>query len=85
MRVTPFHRENYSRLILGVIIQFYQRCFDRFQSIASHETSQEPPGMGEPPRLILPAVWAQLSDMATCLGALRTSSVSCLLEWKLFG
>lgn len=31
LRSTPFHRENYSHLIVGVIHQFYQRCNDRFK------------------------------------------------------
>lgn len=31
LRSTPFHRENYSNLIVGVIHQFYQRCNDRFK------------------------------------------------------
>ena len=33
LRTTPFHRENYSRLILTVIGKFYQRCSDRFQAL----------------------------------------------------
>lgn len=28
---TPFHRENYSRLIVGVIVQYYQQCSARFK------------------------------------------------------
>lgn len=31
LRATPFHRENYSQLIVSVIHQFYQRCFERFK------------------------------------------------------
>lgn len=31
LRTTPFHRENYSRLIISVIIQFYQRCSGNFR------------------------------------------------------
>jgi hypothetical protein len=31
LRTTPFHRENYSRLIISVIIQFYQRCSGFFR------------------------------------------------------
>ena len=26
LRMTPFHHENYSRLVLGVIVQYYQQC-----------------------------------------------------------
>ncbi|KAG1757763.1 Sec8 exocyst complex component-specific domain-containing protein [Suillus lakei] len=38
LRTTPFHRESYSRLIVGVIIQFYQRCSDKFQDLVSSIT-----------------------------------------------
>ena len=31
LRATPFHRENYSQLIVSVIHQFYQRCFERYK------------------------------------------------------
>ena len=32
LRTSPFHKENYSRLILAVPVEFYQRFFTRFQS-----------------------------------------------------
>lgn len=31
LQTTPFHRENYSRLIVGVIVQYYQQCSTRFK------------------------------------------------------
>lgn len=31
LRSTPFHRDNYSHLIVSVIHQFYQRCAERFK------------------------------------------------------
>lgn len=31
LRSTPFHRENYSQLIVGVTHQFYQCCLERFR------------------------------------------------------
>lgn len=31
LQTTPFHKENYSRLIIGVIVQYYQQCSDRFK------------------------------------------------------
>ncbi len=33
LRTTPFHRENYSRLIVGVIVQYYQQCSSRFKGV----------------------------------------------------
>lgn len=31
LETTPFHKENYSRLIIGVIVQYYQQCSARFR------------------------------------------------------
>ncbi|KAF9229101.1 hypothetical protein BS17DRAFT_771020 [Gyrodon lividus] len=61
LRTTPFHRENYSRLIVGVIIQFYQRCSDRFQDLVSRGEVEAP----SPPSLA--AQWAQRSELIPCL------------------
>lgn len=72
---TPFHRENYSRLILGVIIQFYQRCSDRFQDLVSVGTPEE---TKLDPKLALAAQWAQRSEIIPCLTELLNSTVSVL-------
>lgn len=71
LQTTPFHRENYSRLILGVIIQFYQRCSDWFQGLVSTAGSD-----GEAPHVALAAQWAQRNEMSTCLTELQTTSDS---------
>lgn len=63
LRTTPFHRESYSRLILTVIVQFYQRCSDRFQDLATLKSSEEL----EEPRIALAAQWAQRSEVVACL------------------
>ncbi|KAH7930548.1 exocyst complex component sec8 [Leucogyrophana mollusca] len=68
LRTTPFHRENYSRLIVGVIIQFYQRCSDRFQDLVSAQTTD--PAEGSPSPLVLAAQWAQKSELSPCLSEL---------------
>ena len=65
LRSTPFHRENYSRLILSVIIQFYQRCSDRFQDVVSRKNQD----LTET-RLLISARWAQLENLSSCLGKL---------------
>jgi exocyst complex component 4 len=71
LRSSPFHKENYARLILGVIIQFYQRCFDRFQNLVVVKTSTKK----AMPTPILASQWAQRSDLAPCLADLMTSLV----------
>lgn len=68
LRTTPFHRENYSRLILSVIIQFYQRCSDRFHNVVSYNSFDLADN-----RLLTPAKWAQRDDIVACLGDLVKS------------
>ncbi|KAJ7786127.1 exocyst complex component sec8 [Mycena metata] len=67
---SPFHRENYSRLILGVMIQFYQRCSDRFQDLVSIP-SKEPDAEPQP---ALAAQWAQRSELTPCLAEMLSTS-----------
>lgn len=62
LRTTPFHRESYSRLIVGVIIQFYQRCNDKFQDLVSSTTN-----IPDTSHLVLAAQWAQKSELIPCL------------------
>ncbi|KAF7339799.1 Sec8 exocyst complex component specific domain-containing protein [Mycena venus] len=64
---SPFHRENYSRLILGVMIQFYQRCSDRFQDLVSIPNAQDADAEPQP---ALAAQWAQRSELTPCLAEL---------------
>lgn len=66
MRATPFHRENYARLILGVIIQFYQRCSERFRDLVSPDDLAV---MSEE-QLALSFQWAQRPEVSACLTAL---------------
>ncbi|KAI0778405.1 Sec8 exocyst complex component-specific domain-containing protein [Trametes elegans] len=71
LRTTPFHRENYSRLILTVIGKFYQRCSDRFYDLVSvrgEATSDDASGIA------LAAQWAQKAELAPCLSELWKSA-----------
>src|ERR1700761_8800669 len=77
-QTTPFHRDNYSRLILGVIIQFYQRCSDRFKelvSTSSPSTTTAPStpklnGSTDEAHVAVAARWAQKLEVAACVSAL---------------
>lgn len=71
LRTTPFHRENYSRLILGVVIQFYQRCSDRFHALTMVPPSSQIGGQ----KMALGALWAQKSEMTPCLTELLATPV----------
>ncbi|THH28293.1 hypothetical protein EUX98_g5894 [Antrodiella citrinella] len=64
LRTTPFHRESYARLILTVIVQFYQRCSDKFQDLVSLRNILEPEA---PPRIALAAQWTQQAELVPCL------------------
>ncbi|KAF8323217.1 hypothetical protein DL93DRAFT_2049947 [Clavulina sp. PMI_390] len=75
MRVTPFHHENYSRLILGVIMQFYSKCSDRFQALTTR-TATVPGVMAEASNFLTPAAWAQRQDLVKCLVSLNTAKPS---------
>ena len=50
---------------MSVIIQFYQRCSDRFQDVVSRKN----PELTET-RLLVSARWAQLENLTSCLGKL---------------
>lgn len=73
LRTTPFHRENYSRLIVGVIIQFYQRCSDKFQDLVSSTRNIISDSSSSP--LVLAAQWAQKSELSPCLTELFVTPV----------
>lgn len=60
LRTTPFHRESYSRLIVMTVIQYYQKCSERFRELVSQEGG-----------VALSASWAQKSEMVTCLAEMR--------------
>ncbi|CAL1695106.1 unnamed protein product [Somion occarium] len=68
LRKMPFHRENYSRLVLTVIVQFYQRCSDRFQDLVSLKDPEDPEAA---PRVALSAQWAQRSELVPILSELQ--------------
>ncbi|KAG6336133.1 hypothetical protein ID866_2943 [Astraeus odoratus] len=62
LRAAPFHQESYSRLIIGVIIQLYQRCSDRFHVLVSKDQPKDIPS-----EVTLAARWAQRQDLSPCL------------------
>lgn len=77
LQTTPFHRESYSRLILGVIIQFYQRCSDKFQDLVS---TPVPGDSTLQPQVALAAQWAQRTELVPCLTELQNTPVRMYLN-----
>jgi hypothetical protein len=71
-QTTPFHRDNYSRLILGVLIQFYQKCSDRFRELVSTKDSVS----ADEAHVAIAAKWAQKLEVAACVSALYANPVS---------
>ncbi|KAI0830535.1 Sec8 exocyst complex component-specific domain-containing protein [Trametes gibbosa] len=70
LRTTPFHRENYSRLILTVIGKFYQRCSDRFYDLVTVKSDGSPE---DDSHVALAAEWAQKPELGPCLSELFKS------------
>lgn len=80
LRMTPFHRESYSRLIVTLIVQFYQRCAERFRDLVSITDAERGASSGanraNEARYALSASWAQRPEMVACLAEMRESSTS---------
>ena len=97
LRSTPFHRENYSQLIVGVTHQFYQCCLERFRGerqVLLFLALFLPPLK---PRVFADLAGSESPESATVrsaqdlqLGSLRTAAVwvdspelhACLIELK---
>ncbi|KAL8293460.1 hypothetical protein RQP46_000161 [Phenoliferia psychrophenolica] len=75
LRATPFHRANYSHLIVSVIHKFLQRCQERFKDLASRDPSDtaSTKGRTEPTSspLKTSATWADLPELNYCMVELR--------------
>ncbi|KAH8929370.1 hypothetical protein BT69DRAFT_1235977 [Atractiella rhizophila] len=66
LQSTPFHREHYGRLIFGVVIQFYQKCSERFKDLTFKEVGETSSRDQESPYKYS----AQLAQQAGIAGAL---------------
>ncbi|GJJ09872.1 hypothetical protein Clacol_004096 [Clathrus columnatus] len=69
----PYHRENYSRLVLGIIIQFYQSCSDFFRDLVSRPVIGQ--GQGTGAQVLTSATWAQRPEITACLSAMYSNLV----------
>ena len=90
LRTTPFHRESYSRLIITTIVQYYQRCNERFRDLVTlvSGASSGPGGSGSgsagasstangsTAEYTLSATWAQRPEIYACLVEQKTASSS---------
>ncbi|GAA5875446.1 hypothetical protein JCM8547_004407 [Rhodosporidiobolus lusitaniae] len=65
LRATPFHRENYSQLIVSVIHQFYQKCLERFKDLTARDTNDNAPSnnaSGQPAATATPKMAASMAE-----------------------
>jgi exocyst complex component 4 len=86
LQTTPFHRENYSRLIVGVIVQYYQQCSARFRggrytmneaNLVELVCQSALAVNAVDPALALPATWAQREDVISSLTDVRAVTARC--------
>ncbi|KAG8978596.1 hypothetical protein FRC05_009868 [Tulasnella sp. 425] len=78
-RSTPFHTENYSRLILDIIIRFYQRCYDRFVDLVTVSSKSSE---GAEANLAMSARWGQKPEVTACLSGLFGCKPSNVVSMK---
>jgi exocyst complex component 4 len=79
-QITPFHRDNYSRLMLGLLIDFYQRCSDRFKELVSTKEGVTQ----DDAHVAVAARWAQRPEVAACVSALYTIPVGAFIYSRYF-
>lgn len=63
LRTTPFHRESYSHLVIQTLVQFYQRCHERFRDLVTTDVSSQEGSQ----HYHLSAAWAQRPELTQCL------------------
>ncbi|KAJ9123257.1 hypothetical protein QFC22_001453 [Naganishia vaughanmartiniae] len=66
---TPFQQENYSRLILGIIVRYYQRCSTNYRDLVTSDSYTA----GDLP---LAAIWAQREEIVACLEELQATPMT---------
>jgi exocyst complex component 4 len=76
LQTTPFHRENYSRLIVGVIVQYYQQCSGRFKGELRSDVANIELASLRDASLSSPATWAQREDVIQLLSEVQAVIVS---------
>lgn len=67
LAATPFHRVSISRLIVQLIVQYYQRCHERYTSLVSLSASD---ASSASEGLHTCAAWAQRPEILLCLSEL---------------
>lgn len=80
LQETPFNRENYSRLIVGVVAQYYQQCSTRFKDLVTLSTQADGSQV-----FALPAAWSQREDVSSTLLQVRTVAPQDLRELEAVG
>ncbi|GAA6019965.1 hypothetical protein JCM11491_006723 [Sporobolomyces phaffii] len=80
LRATPFHRDNYSQLIVSVIHQFYQHCLERFKDLVSRDppaqdsNSHAAKHHGQGTAIKTAAEWAGIDELYSVLSELEQTT-----------
>ncbi|KAH9809428.1 hypothetical protein DFH28DRAFT_905383, partial [Melampsora americana] len=72
----PFHREKHGRLIVSIVVQYYQKCHERFKELVSREATETTANIGESDphaNLKLAADWAQRPELSRTLQGIHDS------------
>lgn len=67
MFVMPFHTDEYIRMIEIVLLKFYEKCFERFHSIAAPDNKNNINDRSDEYPISLSANWAQEEDIVALL------------------
>ncbi|PLW42165.1 hypothetical protein PCANC_08604 [Puccinia coronata f. sp. avenae] len=74
---TSFHQEKYGRLMISIVVQYYQKCHERFKELVVRESAETASIADEAnphANLKLAADWAQRPDMIVHLTKLKSTS-----------
>jgi len=84
---TSFHQEKFGRLMISVVVQYYQKCHERFKELVVRESLETTPIADEANphvNLKLAADWAQNPDMIKHFTRLKPSSHDTASVEKIF-
>ncbi|KAA1089339.1 hypothetical protein PGT21_014354 [Puccinia graminis f. sp. tritici] len=79
LQSTSFHQEKYGRLMISIVVQYYQKCHERFKELVVRESMETTAIIDESnphANLKLAADWAQKQEFIKHLTALKSSSTS---------
>ncbi|OAV94393.1 hypothetical protein PTTG_03089 [Puccinia triticina 1-1 BBBD Race 1] len=77
LQSTSFHQEKYGRLMISIVVQYYQKCLERFKELVVRESTETAATIDETnphANLKLAADWAQKPEIIKHLNLLKSST-----------